>query len=155
MDLSNQKNNMKLIKPLDKWYITQHFGGNPKMYAKYGLKGHNGIDLRVKFIDSPLGRRYIVAAADGVVEIVRADAVGYGTHIRLRHADGSMTIYAHLTKSYVSKGQTVKGGERIGLTGNTGDSTAAHLHFEYRPAGWEKNTKNGYAGAVDPLPFFI
>lgn len=64
-----------------------------------------------------------------------------------------MTIYGHLAKSYVSKGERVLAGQRIGLTDNTGDSTGSHLHFEYRPAGWEKNTGNGYAGAVDPLPF--
>ncbi len=144
---------MKLLKPIDKWFITQVFGVNPKMYAKYGLKAHNGIDLRTRFIDSPLGRRYVTAAAPGIVEVTRADAGGYGTHIRLRHPDGSMTIYGHLTKSYVSQKQVVKAGQRIGLTGNTGASTGPHLHFEYRPAGWEKNTKNGYFGAVDPIPF--
>lgn len=144
----------RFIWPIDKVYITQLFGLNPQMYAKYGLKGHNGIDFRVRFVDSPLGHRYIVAVEDGVVEIARADATGYGTHVRVRHADGAMTIYGHLSKSYVSKGQKVKQGDRLGLSGNTGDSTGAHLHFEYRPKGLEKNTKNGYAGAVDPLSLF-
>lgn len=142
---------MKLSYPLEKIYITQRFGERPAYYAKYGLKGHNGVDFRTRFWDSPLGRTYVTASVDGAVEIVRADAAGYGTHIRLRHADGSMTIYGHLTRSYVSKGQSVKRGQRIGLSGNTGDSSAPHLHWEYRPTGWEKNTKNGYAGAVDPL----
>lgn len=146
---------MQLRKPIDKWFITQSFGTNPKIYAKFGLKGHNGIDLRTRFIDSPLGRRYVTASHEGIVEIVRADANGYGTHIRLRGPDRCLTIYGHLTKSYVSKGQSVKAGERIGLTGNTGFSSGPHLHFEYRPAGWEKKTKNGFAGAVDPLPFII
>lgn len=144
---------MKLIHPIDKVFITQAFGMNPKIYVQFKLKGHNGIDYRTRFVDSPLGRRYVVAAADGVVEVTRADAGGYGTHIRIRHSDGSMTIYGHLTKTYVSQKQKVKQGERIALTGNTGFSTAPHLHFEYRPAGWEKNTKNGFAGAVDPLAF--
>lgn len=144
---------MVLLKPIDKWFVTQVFGANPRVYAKFGLKGHDGIDLRTRFLDSPLGRRYVTASHAGTVEIVRADAGGYGTHIRLRGADGCLTIYGHLTKSYVSKDQKVKAGQRIGLTGNTGFSTGPHLHFEYRPAGWEKNTKNGYAGAVDPLPF--
>lgn len=142
-----------LIWPLDKVFITQGFGMRPEYYARYKLKGHNGIDLRVRFMDSPLGRRYVVAAADGSAYAVRADAHGYGTHIRLKHPDGSVTIYGHLTRSYVSQGASVKAGERIGLTGNTGDSSAAHLHFEYRPPGWENNIDNGYAGAVDPMPF--
>lgn len=144
---------MKLLLPLDKIFITQHFGERPEYYKKYNLKGHNGVDFRTRFIDSPLGRVYVKASADAKVEIVRADANGYGTHIRLRHTDKSMTIYGHLTKSYVSKGQVVLAGQRIGLTGNSGDSSAPHLHWEFRPTGWEKNTKNGFAGAVDPLPF--
>lgn len=145
-----------LFSPLDKIYITQGFGGNKSVYARFGLAGHNGIDYRVKFIDSPLGKRYCSSAADGVIEVVRDDgAKGYGLHIRIRHADGSMTIYGHLSKSYVGQGAKIKAQEIIGLTGNSGFSSGAHLHFEYRPAGWEKNTANGYAGAVDPTPFML
>jgi murein DD-endopeptidase MepM/ murein hydrolase activator NlpD len=142
---------MKLLIPIDKVFITQSFGANPKAYAKYGLPGHNGVDFRTKFIDSPLGHRYVTASADGIVNIVRADAAGYGTHIRITHKDGSMTIYGHLAKSYVSKGQTVKAGQRIGLTDNTGSSTGSHLHWEFRLAGWEKKTAKEYCGAVNPL----
>lgn len=145
--------NMKLLKPIDKWYITQLFGKNPKIYAKYGLKGHNGIDLRTRFADSPLGRRYVIASADGVIEEVRYDLGGYGVHIRQRLPDGSLLIYGHLTKPYVAIKTKVKAGQRIGLTGNTGASTGPHLHFEFRPAPIQTN--NGYAGAVDPLPFML
>ena len=144
-----------LYQPLDKIYITQAFGGNAAHYKRYGLKGHNGIDYRVRFTDSPLGRRYVSAMADGVVEVVRWDVKGYGVHVRIRHADGALSIYGHLTKPYVSKGDLIKAQQIIGLSGNTGDSTGAHLHAEYRPAGWEKNTKNGYAGAIDPMPLFV
>ncbi len=146
---------MQLKYPIDKVFITQGFGENPQVYAQFGLKGHDGIDLRTRFIDSPLGRRYVTAAAIGVVEDVRFDVKGYGIHIRLRHPDGSLTIYGHLTKPYVSRGQKVSQGDRIGLTGNSGFSTGPHLHFEYRPAGWEKNTTNGFGGAVDPIPFLV
>ncbi len=138
---------MKLFHPLDKVFITQGFGEWPAHYKRYGLKGHNGVDYRVKFVDSPLGRRYVSSAADGVVETVRWDIRGYGVHVRIRHTDGSLTIYGHLTKPYVQKGDEVKAQQIIGLSGNTGDSTAAHLHFEYRPQGEPKT--NGYAGAVD------
>lgn len=145
-------NMTKLLWPIDKIFITQKFGERPAYYAKYGLKGHNGLDFRTRFMDSPLGRRYITAAADGTVEIVRADAAGYGTHIRLRHPDGSMTIYGHLTKSYVSRGDKVKATQRIGLSGNTGDSSGPHLHWEYRAPGWEMHRNDGWGGASDPLP---
>lgn len=144
-----------LFHPLDKVFITQKFGDRPLAYKKYGLRGHNGIDYRVRFLDSPLGKRYVSAAQEGVVEVVRYDMKGYGVHVRLRHPDGSMTIYGHLTKPYVSKGQKVATQQIIGLSGNTGDSTAAHLHFELRPAGWEQNTNNGFAGAVDNTLFML
>lgn len=144
---------MFLYYPLDKIYVTQRFGVNPRMYAKYGLKGHNGIDLRTKFIDSPLGHRYVTAASDGVIETVRYDVRGYGIHIRQRMIDGSLLIYGHLAKPYVQIGDRVRTGQRIGLTDNTGDSTGSHLHFEFRPKGWENNLGNGFSGAVDPLPF--
>lgn len=147
---------MYLYHPLDRVYITQSFGGNKSVYARFGLAGHNGTDYRVKFIDSPLGKRYCSAAADGIIEMVRDDgAKGYGLHIRIRHSDGSLTIYGHLSKPYVRQGAQIKAQEIIGLTGNSGFSSGAHLHFEYRPAGWEKNVKNGFAGAVDPTPFMI
>lgn len=146
---------LKLRWPLDKVYITQNFGANPEAYKRYGLSGHNGIDLRTRFIDSPLGRRYVTAAADGTVETVRYDIDGYGIHVRLRHDDGSMTIYAHLTKPYVSKGQKVGVGARLGLSGNTGNSTGAHLHLEYRSPGWEQHRDNGYGGAVNPIGYMV
>ena len=141
--------------PLDKIYVTQGFGANPQIYAKYGMKGHDGIDLRTRFSDTPLAHRYVSAAADGVVEVERADKKGYGWHIRVRHPDGALTIYAHLSKFYVAQGQHVKAQQVLGLSGNTGDSTGAHLHFELRPAGWEGHKGNGYAGAVDPKPFML
>lgn len=143
-----------LYHPLDTVYITQGFGARPDVYRPMGLKGHNGRDYRTRFIDSPLGRRYVSAAADGVVETVRWDTRGYGVHVRIRHADGSLTIYGHFTKPYVQKGDKVKAQQIIGLSGNTGFSSAPHLHFEFRPAGWE-NSANGYAGAVDPSPFML
>lgn len=141
---------MALYHPLDTIYITQVFGVNERAYRKYGMKGHNGVDYRVRFFDSPLGRRYVSVAADGVVEDARWDRTGYGVHLRVRHPDGSLTIYGHNTKLYVAKGQHVKAQQIIALSGNTGDSTGPHVHFEYRPA--HMDPKNGYAGAVDPLP---
>lgn len=140
--------------PLDKIFITQKFGERPDYYEKYGLKGHDGIDLRTRFTDSPLGHRYVSAAADGVVEDVRYDRGGYGTHLRIRHPDGSLTIYGHNSKLYVvTKGQHVKAQQIIALSGSTGDSSAPHVHFEYRPPNCDKN--NGYAGAIDQTELML
>lgn len=135
-----------LYHPLDKVYITQGFGSRPDVYKQFGLKGHNGVDYRTRFIDSPLGKRYVSACADGVVKEVRWDTRGYGVHIRIEHEDG-LSIYGHLTKPYVQKGDKVKAQQIIGLTGNTGFSSGAHLHFEMRM--YPLKPKNGYAGAVD------
>lgn len=142
-----------LANPIDKLVCTQKFGMNPQIYAQFGLRGHNGLDFRTRFIDSPLGRRYVYAVLEGVCEVYNSGSSGYGLHVRITHPDGSMTIYGHLSKTYVFNKQVVKAGQQIGLTGNTGFSSAPHLHFEFRPG--KRDLKNGFAGAVDPTPFFI
>lgn len=142
---------LTLQHPLDKVYITQKFGERPEVYKQFGLAGHDGIDYRTMYLDSPLGRRYVTAAADGTIEEIRYDIAGYGVHIRQRLDDGTLLIYGHLTKPYVALKSFVKAGQQIALTGNTGFSSAPHLHFEVRPSPLK--SKNGYAGAVDPLQF--
>ena len=124
--------------------ITQGFGGNAQMYSRFGLAGHNGLDLGV-----PVGTP-VRAAADGVVTLAEeVDQDGYGRHVRLTHEDGRVTIYAHLDHPTVKTGQAVRAGEEIGFSGNSGFSTGPHLHFEVRLPG---QADNGYGGAVDPLP---
>ena len=71
----------KLVWPLDKVVFTQLFGENHVHYARYGLKGHDGIDLRTRFLDSPLAHREAMAADDGWCE-PRWDKTGYGYHVR-------------------------------------------------------------------------
>ena len=142
-----------LTYPIDKIFITQRFGARPEVYQKFHLAGHNGIDFRTRFLDTPLGRRYVIAAHGGVIEEIRYDLRGYGIHIRQRLPDGSLLIYGHLKKPYVGLEEKVNYGQRIGLTDNTGFSSAPHLHFELRLAPID--TKNGFAGAVDPMKYFI
>ena len=147
----------QLVWPLDKVFITQGFGQNPQIYAQFGLKGHDGIDLRTRFFDSPLGHMYVKAAHAGTVEIRFDGKKGYGTHIRLKDSEtGAITIYGHLSQVYLKQGQTVAQGQRIGLTGATGfirpnNILGSHLHFELRPGN--ANPSNGYAGAIDPIPY--
>ncbi len=99
---------------------------------------HSGIDL-----DAPLGST-IRAAAAGTV-IYAGWYSGYGNMIDIRHADGLVTRYGHMSAFVpnIGYGSPVKAGQVIGLVGRTGDATGNHVHFEVRV--------NGYA--VDPAPY--
>lgn len=145
---------MKLFQYPTKFYhITQKFGANSR---NYGSKGHRGLDLRIK--NDP--HRGIYAARDGKVIFVdtRSDwnwyrpsswgrGSSYGNHVIIEHIiDGVKyyTLYAHMLEPYVKKGQLIKTGQLLGKGGNTGLSTAEHLHFEVRKGG------NSSKYAVDP-----
>lgn len=142
---------MLLRYPLDKIKITQSFGERPDVYKP--LKGHMGVDFRTIYDDSKDGKRSVYAAANGVViELGDQRSKGYGKFIRLRHNDGSESIYGHLSEWKVGINQSVFVGKQIGISGNTGFSSAPHLHFGYRPDNYDGN--NGFGGYVDPIPFF-
>lgn len=110
-------------------------------------KLHRAIDLRAA-VGTP-----VCAAEDGTVDWVQAwdgrsisGNQSYGNLVRIRHADYNggklQTLYAHLKESKVKYGQTVKEGELIGYSGNTGNSTGPHLHFEVRLNGTRYNPLN-------------
>jgi len=88
-----------------------------------GARRHSGVDLKTKANDE------IVAAFDGEV-IASGPYYGYGNCIRIKHAYGLETLYSHQSKNMVKKGDKVKAGQVIGLTGRTGRATTEHLHFE-------------------------
>ena len=89
---------------------------------------HTGIDIKAPYAAK------IRATADGVVASA-GWAGGYGRLIKILHKNGMTTKYAHLRKILVKKGQRVKLGKAIGLLGNSGRSTGAHLHYETRLNG--------------------
>ena len=99
---------------------------------------HGGIDIA-----APIGTP-ILAAASGVIDYATWNDGGYGNMIDIRHADGTITRYAHMNELYVKEGQSVSQGQTIGAMGSTGFSTGPHLHFEIRPNG---------GGAIDPMGF--
>jgi len=95
-----------------------------KVISPYGGKRrHSGVDLKTKANDE------IVAAFDGEV-VASGPYYGYGNCIRIKHAYGLETLYSHQSKNFVKKGDKVKAGQVIGLTGRTGRATTEHLHFE-------------------------
>ncbi|WP_233119125.1 murein DD-endopeptidase MepM [Aggregatibacter actinomycetemcomitans] len=90
---------------------------------------HKGVDFAM-----PTGTP-VIAPADGTVEKIAYQAYGAGRYVVLRHSREYQTVYMHLSRPLVKVGQTVKKGERIALSGNTGGSTGPHLHYEFHING--------------------
>ena len=90
---------------------------------------HHGLDFT-----APKGTD-VRATGDGKIIKVRHAKSGFGTHIIIDHGYGYKTLYAHLDKTFVKSGEKITKGEKIGTVGNTGTSTAPHLHYEVRYKG--------------------
>lgn len=101
-----------------------------------GTEGHTGVDIAV-----PLETR-VVATADGTVKQTGSDSV-FGVFVVLAHEDGFETMYAHNANILVEGGEQVSRGQTIAVSGNSGHSSAPHLHYEVRRVG----------RPVDPTPF--
>jgi len=113
---------------LDLEKIEEHAWAYPlpdaRVISPYGgARRHSGVDLKTKPNDE------IYAAFDGEV-VASGPYYGYGNCIRIKHAYGLETLYSHQSKNMVKKGDKVKAGQVIGLTGRTGRATTDHLHFE-------------------------
>lgn len=106
-----------------------------KINSRYSFRNkreHRGVDIKLNINDP------VRVCFDGKVRVVMnpRQTGGYGNLIIVRHANGLETYYGHLSKVLVKSGEIVKAGEAIGLGGNTGRSTGAHLHFEIRYQGF-------------------
>ena len=109
--------------------------GVGRLTSGYGRRWgrlHAGIDL-ASGVGSP------VRAVTSATVLSAGNEGGYGRCVRLRHADGTVSVYAHLSAILVSDGEKVAAGELIGREGNTGHSTGPHLHFEVRINGTPVN----------------
>jgi len=108
------------------YYMRPVVGG----VKSQGIHGHNGVDIA-----STLGSN-ILASADGEVIVSRNSGWngGYGSYVVLKHANGTQTLYAHLSNTAVTAGDVVSQGQTLGYMGRTGKSTGVHLHFEVRGA---------------------
>ncbi|AXP41240.1 TPA: murein DD-endopeptidase MepM [Haemophilus influenzae 10810] len=109
--------------------VSSPFNPNRHHPVTGRIRPHKGVDFSVSQ-GTP-----VIAPADGTVEKVAYQAGGAGRYVMLRHGREYQTVYMHLSKSLVKAGQTVKKGERIALSGNTGISTGPHLHYEFHING--------------------
>ncbi len=110
--------------------LTSHYG------SRWGTI-HGGIDI-ANAMQTP-----IFAVADGVV-VDSGPASGFGMWVRLKHDDGTVSVYGHIDSALVHVGQNITAGDEIAKMGNRGFSTGPHLHFEI----WENGTDR-----VDPQPW--
>lgn len=182
---------LKLYYPVRPFFVNQNFGDNipcvknfglatqdivsgadnttcpagyTKLYAAFGMSGHNGTDLRA-------GEQNVYAAADGLIiekQTVPARGLGLGIltndQVDLDGDNGThfMKIrYWHLKSFTVEVGDSVKAGDLIGISDNTGYSSGDHLHFEGNPmdkdAGGHPllvNLAGSIASAIDIRPYF-
>ncbi|TDC73479.1 M23 family metallopeptidase [Streptomyces hainanensis] len=135
------KSDKSWVSPIsDDYTLTGHFGNTGERWASK----HSGQDFAV-----PVGTD-VKSVHDGTVVKAGGNGAGdgpaYGNAIVIKHADGTFTQYAHLSKIEVTVGEKVDTGETIALSGNTGNSSGPHLHFEVR-------TTANYGSAVDPVGF--
>ncbi len=104
--------------------VTQQYGATAFAQRAYKTKFHNGVDFK-----APIGTPIIAADNGTVMDIGNNGRVQYGKYVLIKHDNNLATLYAHLSKHNVSKGDNVKVGQVIGYSGNTGYSTGPHLHF--------------------------
>ncbi len=137
------------IQPINNDALTRMasgFGWRSDPFTK-ARKMHRGMDFT-----APKGTP-IYASGDG--KIIRADnnSSGYGKHIRIDHGYGYISLYAHMSKYNVKKGQKVKRGDLIGFVGNTGRSEGPHLHYEVWKDKDRINPINFYYGSLSAKEF--
>ncbi|WP_210593358.1 M23 family metallopeptidase [Streptomyces sp. GESEQ-35] len=128
------------VDPVKKYTLSASFAQAGGMWQST----HSGQDFAV-----PSGTKVLAAHGGTVVKAGSngaGDGPAYGNAIVIKHGNGSYSQYAHLSKINVKVGQVVKTGQRIALSGNTGNSSGPHLHFEIR-------TTANYGSAIDPVAF--
>lgn len=131
--------------------ISQGYGSNPVYYAQFGLKGHEGVDWA-----TPTGTE-ILAPFDGVIVRDNDDPRqgAYGDLLVVWDQKQNCAVwFCHLNENYFSIGDVVNKGQVLGKTGNSGNTTGPHLHFNFVETdsnGVRKNLDNGYKGFLNAL----
>jgi murein DD-endopeptidase MepM/ murein hydrolase activator NlpD len=130
------------------WPVTQGWGVAPDFYSQFKydgvpLKGHNGLDF-----GTPEGTQ-LLAVDQGRVLKVDFEPNGFGHHLVIQHPWGE-SLYAHLARIDVGVGATLAARQHLGLSGNSGKSFGAHLHFGIRIYPYTR--ADGWGGFVNPVP---
>ncbi|MGW7069601.1 M23 family metallopeptidase [Streptomyces sp. NPDC054855] len=126
--------------PVDKYTLSASFGLGGNMWSSK----HSGQDFAVSIgtsVEAVHNGTVVKAGGNGA-----GDGPAYGNAIVIKHDNGTFSQYAHLSKIDVRVGQSVGTGQHIAASGNTGNSSGPHLHFEIR-------TTPNYGSAVDPVAF--
>ena len=116
--------------------LTSRFGYRRDPFS-HKYRKHEGDDFSAKRGTD------VMATADGLVVSSRYNGT-FGNYIEISHGNGYKTVYGHLHKRNVSKGTYVVRGQKIGEVGNTGRSTAPHLHYEVKLNNKRVNPKDFY-----------
>ena len=150
-----------IIRPIEPFELTQGFGGNPEAYARFGLKGHNGWDLKTKLPDTPQGFRNILSSwrsqfyAQGNEG---NDGFGLYFEVIVRLYNTYKLTYAHCKS--IEHFENKNEGDVMAVSDNTGNSTGSHLHLTVKRGQLQNgkfvsdNYNNGYFGAINPQEFF-
>ncbi|MEU5583341.1 M23 family metallopeptidase [Streptomyces huasconensis] len=128
------------VHPVQRYTLSASFGLGGSMWSHK----HSGQDFAVS-VGTPVhavhGGTVVKAGPNGA-----GDGPAYGNAVVIKHSNGTYSQYAHLSQVDVRVGQNVGTGQRVALSGNTGNSSGPHLHFEIR-------TTPNYGTAVDPVAF--
>lgn len=129
-----RRSNIPSIRPVQMFKSDSYV----HLLSGFGMRVHpvHKVNKMHKGIDFP-GKRGtpVLATGGGTIKAVKKVRSGYGRHVIIDHGFGYTSLYAHLDKIQVKKGQKVKRGEQIGTLGATGTVTAAHVHYEVRIDG--------------------
>jgi len=130
--------------PVNPHILTQGYGKTSfaKTSGIYKNNFHNGVDFGIKYNN-------VFAAKSGkVVGSGDNGKYAYGKWLAINHGDGLVTLYGHLSAKAVTKGASVKEGQKIGTSGNTGNSTGPHLHFSVFAAETFKTVESSYVNGL-------
>jgi len=153
VDLAKKKNEMLASIPAIQPVANKHL---KRMASGYGMRIHPIYKTRKMHwgMDFSASRgTEIYATGNGVVSKVKYSRRGYGKHLVINHGFGYKTLYAHMHKIHVKRGQKIKRGDVIGEVGSTGSSTGPHLHYEVIKGKQKLNPIYFYYNDLTPEQF--